>query len=200
MVCALHFCQLLLVFLHEGSIPGAFIFLLFVNDLPSYTKSFPSLLFADDCKCVGTIKSPSNQMLLKFRRTWINSCSGHINGFFCSTSPSINHLGSLTRFPSHQVNHTTWQLWHTLNSLHNNVTLELHFVVIFPGHSIIIKCIQYSLFFSNALFLHFTVKNKCALYIYLTLFTSHIQFPCLKPHLIKDIRLIKRVQNVLSLF
>ena len=84
----------------EASILGPLFFFYLSMIFPSHIKSFPSLLFADDCKCVGTIKSPSNQMLLKFRRTWINLCSGHIDGFFCSTSPSLRIAHSFSQSPT----------------------------------------------------------------------------------------------------
>ena len=49
----------------QGSVLGPMLFLIYINDLPSYIDSSSLLLFADDAKCFKVIHSPSDASLLQ---------------------------------------------------------------------------------------------------------------------------------------
>ena len=95
----------------QGSTPGRLLFLLLSMIFPLVPNPSPYFFLL----MIASVLAQSNPHLTRhyFRRTWIILCSGYMNGFFHSTSPSvINLLGSLTHFPSHQANLPHWQLQH----------------------------------------------------------------------------------------
>ena len=49
----------------QGSILEPLLFLNFVNDIPDSVTSSTTFLFADDTKCLKTIKCPSESVLLQ---------------------------------------------------------------------------------------------------------------------------------------
>ena len=150
----------------QGSILGPLLFLLFVNDLPSRTKSFPLLLFADDCKCVATIKSPSDQTLLQedldhlvqWTYEWLLS----VNQSKCK-SLRITH--SFSQSPSQpycisgscNIEQSSQQRDLGVIFCDDLSWSQYYNKVISKAYSI--------LFFSDVLFLHFTLLELNVLYI-----------------------------------
>ena len=184
----------------QGSLLGPLLFSVYINDLPDSVHLTKPLLFADDSKCLGTVRdrqisSPSDlQLDLDSLSLWSLTNRIAFNGAKCVLL-SFPH-GSAP--PSHFISGVEIPLVNSTRDLGVLITDTLSW----SDHIHLITSKAYKMLglirrsFSNTL----SVSNKKSLYV--SLVKSHLLYCSViwRPHLRKDIMLLERVQRRASKF
>ena len=162
----------------QHSVWGLYFFFYLSMIFPLLQNPFPYFFLL----MIACVWAQSNPYLIRhyFRRTWIISCSGHMNGFFYSTSPSVNLLGSLTRFPGHQVPIGSYNTEQTSQqrdlgvNFCDDLSWSQHY------NRVISKVYSILFFLRRTISLFHSVGTKHTPLCFSYSFTSHILFPCLE--------------------
>ena len=185
----------------QGSILGPLLFLIYVNDLPaSVTTSFP-LLFADDCKCLSSISASADGLLvqkdLDSLQRWSSEWSLPFN---------INKCKVMHFHPPHK---STIDFQYTINGSPIDCVSHLRDLGIIFSNDLSWSS-HYDHISSNAyktLYLLRRTLSAChlsstKLSLYLSLVRSKLSYcsQVWRPHLIKDIKLIERIQRKATKF
>ena len=175
----------------QGSILGPLMFLIYVNDIPEYTISSTTLLFADDTKCFKDIIDPTDSVLLqqdidslvRWTTTWnLKFNPSKITQLSCKSKiPTTYTIGSL---PITKVdNHCDLGI-----ILSSNLSWEPHLQHIISKAYKMLGLLRRT--FSTSI----PVNSKKQLYI--SLIRSQFMYCSVlwKPYLVKHIQLIECVQ------
>ena len=179
----------------QGSILGPLLFIIYVNDLPlSISKSF-SLLYADDCKCLRSIASPSDCFLLQQDLdslfTWSIVWKLTFNLLKCkfmsisTSSVQSSHIYTMNGLQLNTTSH--------YRDLGVNFTNDLSWS---QHYSIIVSKAYNTLhFLRRTISSHHSVRTK--LILYTSLIRTRLTYcsQVWRPHLLKDIQTLERVQR-----
>ena len=179
----------------QGSILGPLLFLIYINDLPSSLSSSKPLLFADDTKCLKTIRDLSDSQLLQsdidslseWSNTWLlpfNPSKCVILRFF-SSSPDLTPAYYLDNTPI-SISNLQKDLGVTISS---DLSWSQHYSNISSKAYKILGLLRRSFNSTNS------VQTKKMLY--LSLIKSRITYASQlwRPHKKKDIEILERVQR-----
>ena len=182
----------------QGSLLGPLLFSVYINDLPDSVHLTKPLLFADDSKCLGTVRdrqisSPSDlQLDLDSLSLWSLTNRIAFNGAKCVLL-SFPH-GSAP--PSHFISGVEIPLVYSTRDLGVLITDTLSW----SDHIHLITSKAYKMLGLIRRSFAVSVSNKKSLYV--SLVKSHLLYCSViwRPHLRKDIMLLERVQRRASKF
>ena len=173
----------------QGSILGPLLFLVYINDLPAATSFSTTLMFADDTKCLRNISSISDCRLLQKDLLALSEWSTtarlqfNIAKFailrFCPNDPPFDFPYSIdnSAITTIEINMSSSLNW----SLHYNVICSKAYKIL---------GLLRRLFSSSC-----SIQAKKLLYT--SLVRSQLTFcsPIWRPHLLKDIKSLERIQR-----
>ena len=179
----------------QGSILGPLLFIIYFNDLPLSISKSSSLLYADDCKCVGSISSPSDcfqlQQDLDSLYSWSTTWKLTFNLSKCkSMTISTSSAQSSNIYSMNGLQLTTTSHYRDLGiNFTSNFSWSHHYSII------VSKAYNTLHFLRRTISPHHSVHTKLILYTSLvrTRLTYCSQVWC--PHLLKDIQTLERVQR-----
>ena len=179
----------------QGSILGPLLFLIYINDLPPVINYSLPLLFADDTKCVSSIKSPKDFASLQKDLNSISAWSSQWNMAFNVNKCVHLHIpASTSSVPpySYFLNNSPISLTVSHKDLGVIISSDLSWS---NHYRHIITSAYKSLGLIRRSFTTTSISAKRQLY--LSLIRSHLTYcsPVWRPHLIKDITLLKKVQK-----
>ena len=180
----------------QGSILGPLLFLIYVNDLPDHVSSVRMFLYADDTKCVTHPERPSVSKLLQKDLDSLHSWSTNNSIFFnlkkCA-SLSFGQRPSESNAPNFTIKDELIPLVDHQKDLgvvfSQDLTWSAHLSRIISATYRTLHVLRRCLSVGNC------VQTKRSLYLSLIRPKLTYCSPVWRPHLIKDIVLIERVQR-----
>ena len=180
----------------QGSILGPLLFVIFINDLPNSIHSSTPLLFADDTKCIMTICSPNDSVLLQNDLNLLADWSSQWKLSFNTTKCKLLRI-----LPS---NHSISSSDYTINNHNIDFTTSHRDLGVMISNDTQWDT-HYNLIISKAhKTLHFirrSVSNSHSSHTKLNLYTSLVR-PILmycsqvwRPHKLKDTKCFESVQR-----
>ena len=176
----------------QGSILGPLLFLIYVNDIPDIIKFCLLFLFADDTKCIKTISSPLDSLKLQEDLNNLNFWSTHWNLLF---GLSKIFLLSFKRKSPTSYNIGTSQI--SCVDTYKDLGIMLSSDLSWDAHynHIISKSYQVLGLLRRSFSLQNYVQAKSRLYTSLVRSQFFYCSVIWKPHLIKHIQQLERVQR-----
>ena len=179
----------------QGSILGPLLFLIYINDIPSLLVTVKTLLYADDTKCIHTIATNEDPLLLQedlnSLSTWSKSNLSFnlqktvLLQFSCSKSPVVH---------DYQLNETSINCRDHYKDLGVIFSHDLSW----SKHisSIVAKAYK-TLALIRRTFHHSTTSVSVRKTLYMSLIRSQLTYcsPVWRPHLIEDINILEKVQR-----
>ena len=181
----------------QGSILGPLLFIIYINDLPSCASFVSTYLFADDTKCLGSISAPSDyvsfQSDLDTLQLWSNSQGLSFNASKCK----------LVQFPSSHMQTITNHQYKINNTVINCCDSHRDLGVIFSSD--LTWNLHYSDIISKAYkTFYFLRRSMCSIHcpstklsLYISLIRQRVSYcsQLWRPHLLKDIQAIEKLQR-----
>ena len=176
----------------QGSILGPLLFLIFVNDIPLSIKHSNIYLYADDTKCFKHISSVSDcshlQEDLSLLSSWSLKWNLHFNGHKC-----VLHSNRPCTIYSYEINNTPIQV---LDS-HRDLGIVMTGDMTWRNHLNQITARAYKILGLIRRSFTSTLSPSAKKNLYLSLVRSQLTYgsQIWRPHLIKDITDLERVQR-----
>ena len=179
----------------QGRILGPLLFTIYINDLPLSISNSSSLLYADDCKCVGSISSPSDCFLLQqdldSLYSWSTTWKLNFSLSKCKTMTiSTSSTQSSDNYSMNGLQLTTTSHYRDLGiNFTSNFSWSHHYSII------VSKAYNTLHFFRRTISPHYSVHTKLILYTPLIRTRLTYCSQVWRPHLLKDIQTFERVQR-----
>ena len=179
----------------QGSILGPLLFLIYINDLPTFTSfSFP-LLFADDTKCLKQITNISDCHLLQEDILSLSYWSSTTRLSFNSAKCTL--LRFCTRSPQFDFTYSINNNAIMVKNCHRDLGVLMSNTLNWSAHYDAVSSRAYKILG----LLRRSFSGSCSIrakkLLYMTLVRSQLSFcsSVWRPHLIKDIKSLERIQR-----
>ena len=180
----------------QGSILGPLLSIIYINDLPQCISTSSPLLYADDCKCLGSISSLLDFLLLQQDLDSLHTWKLTFNLCKCkSKSISTSSEASSHTYSMNDLQLTNTAHYWDLGVIFTNDLWWSHHYSIF-----IIKPYNTLHVLRRAISPHHSARTEPSLYTFLI--RSHLTYSCQVWYcqLLKDIKKLKKVQWCLTKF